>query len=349
MADYQSVLIICVDRDGDLEIKTGTKGPVIGREKVLKAAVNFAIADPTETDANVLFAGVRLFDGLKGRYPQVEVVALTGSRNVGVESDLIVSKQLDSVLNDIKVDGIILVSDGAEDEHVMPIIQSRAKVISIEGVVVRQSEALESTYYVILDVLKEVSADPKLARLVLGLPGIALILYMILGINAWRVIFGVFGILLVLKGFNVDDFLDRNIRSLKESLVTDKATFFTYIIASLVGLVGLIRGYQAIGNSNYATYIDAAPFFINASKDLLAAAGLLALTGRSLDAVIERRGLGKYLMIATFLVSLWFVVSAVSSFILRAITIGELVVSAIIGVGLSLTAFLLRKAASRGK
>jgi uncharacterized membrane protein len=113
-----------------------------------------------------------------------------------------------------------------------------------------------------------------------------------------------------------------------------------------VAFVGLLRGYQAVNNIVFSSYIDALPFFISFSKDLLVAAGLLALAGRSIDAIIEGRGLGKYLMLGIFLVSLWFIVGAISSFILRTISVGELVESVTYGAGLSLIAFLIRRAVS---
>jgi putative membrane protein len=340
----RKILVLCIDRDGDLEAKIGVNGPIVGREKILEAAMKLGVADPTESDTNVLFAGIKIAEGLKDSHRDVEVVALTGTKKVGVESDLIISKQLDKVLKKLPIDGVVLVSDGAEDEHVLPIVESRAKVLSLQRVVVKQSEPLESTYYILLDFLKEVTSDPKLARLVLGVPGIAFVLYMILDIVAWRVIFGVVGILLVIKGFNLEEPLERNIVSLRESLVTDKASFFTYIIAAIVGIIGVLRGYQAVGDLNSTSYIDAIPLFISLSKDPLVAAGLLALAGRSIDAIIEGRGLGKYLMLAIFLVSLWFIVGAISSFSLRVITIAELVGRATIGAALSLAAFLLRRA-----
>jgi putative membrane protein len=217
MKEYKNVLILCIDRDGDLATKADIKGPVVGREKLLDAAIKLGLIDPSESDTNVLFEGVKLYDELKTKYEKVEVVALTGSANVGIESDLIISKQLDQIQENFQADGLVLVSDGAEDEHVLPIVESRGKVITLKRVVVKQSEALESTYYILLDFLKEVTQDPKLARLVLGFPGIALILYMLLGIAAWRVIFGVVGILLVIKGFNLEPPIDKNIASLRES------------------------------------------------------------------------------------------------------------------------------------
>lgn len=343
----RKILVLCIDRDGDLETKCGLKGPIVGREKILDAAMQLGLADPTESDTNVLFAGMKIAGELKDKYKNVDVVALTGSKNVGVESDLIISKQLDTVLKQLPIDGVVIVSDGAEDEHILPIVESRVKVISLNRVVVKQSEALESTYYILMDFLKEVNSDPKFARLVLGVPGIALILYMILGINAWRVIFGVVGILLVIKGFNLEEPLERNVASLRESLVTDKASFFTYIIAAIVGIIGILRGYQAVGDTLSTSYIDAIPLFISFSKDPLIAAGLLALAGRSIDAIIEGRGLGKYLMLSIFLFSLWFIVGAISSFSLRVITIAELVGRATIGAALSLAAFILRRASNK--
>jgi len=347
MAGQRKVLILCVDRDGDLEAKAGLEGPIVGREEVLSAATRLGLADPSESDTNVLFAGLKLYDELKSKKVKVEIAGLSGSRSVGVESDMKISQQLEKLLEDRAISEAILVSDGAEDEHVLPIVQSRVKVTSLERVVVKQSEALESTYYMLLDFLKEVLENPELGRLVLGVPGIALILFMLLGANAWRVVLGVVGILLVIKGFNLEEPLENNIASLKEALVTDKASFFTYIIAALVGLVGILRGYQAVRALSYTSYVEAIPFYISSSKDLVLAAGLLALAGRGIDAVIEGRGLGKYIILAIFLLALWLIVGAISSFILQEITLVQLLVSTGVGAALSLASFLMRKALSR--
>ncbi len=55
-------------------------------------------------------------------------------------------------------------SDGAEDESIVPIIQSRVKIDSVRRVVVKQSEHLESTFYVI----KRLFEDPKVFSHVLA-------------------------------------------------------------------------------------------------------------------------------------------------------------------------------------
>ena len=44
------VLVLTVDRDNDLGIKTSIRGPVVGRRQVLTAALKLGIADPEERD-----------------------------------------------------------------------------------------------------------------------------------------------------------------------------------------------------------------------------------------------------------------------------------------------------------
>ena len=40
------ILVLTVDRDNDLGIKTSIRGPVVGRRQVLTAALKLGIADP---------------------------------------------------------------------------------------------------------------------------------------------------------------------------------------------------------------------------------------------------------------------------------------------------------------
>ena len=61
------ILILCVDRDGDLEAKAGVKTPLLGRTANLDGAVSLALKDPEEPDANAMFEAVRLHDRLERR------------------------------------------------------------------------------------------------------------------------------------------------------------------------------------------------------------------------------------------------------------------------------------------
>src|SRR5271170_8012480 len=166
-------LVVCVDRDDDLGRKAGVAGPVVGRQNVIDAALKLATADPEDADTNAMFAAVHLLDELREAGDEAEVVVLTGSGKVGVVSDRKVANQFDEVLGAHRAESAFLVSDGAEDEYLFPIISSRIKVDGVRRVFIRQAASLESTYYTVLRALK----DPKLRqKTVLPIAMVSLIL-----------------------------------------------------------------------------------------------------------------------------------------------------------------------------
>jgi len=59
-ASEERVLVLSVDRDGDLERKAGVRSPVFGREEVMAAATRLAVADPEEAARFVEFLRARL-------------------------------------------------------------------------------------------------------------------------------------------------------------------------------------------------------------------------------------------------------------------------------------------------
>ncbi len=153
-------LVLCVDRDDDLGVKAGVNGPVIGRNENLQAALALGISDPEEVDTNVLLSGLQLYDDLTKRGIDTEIATISGDSHVGFQSDLILTTQLENVLEVVKPDRAILVSDGAEDESIYPVISSRVKVDSVRRVYVKQSRSIEGTYYMIVKTLQ----DEKMRR-----------------------------------------------------------------------------------------------------------------------------------------------------------------------------------------
>jgi uncharacterized membrane protein len=121
-------LVLSVDRDNDLGEKTGLPGPVIGRDECLKAATELGIKDPEETDTNAIFKAVQLFDTLKKEGKDVEIAIVTGNKYLGEKADRTIADQLDILLDKVKPQKAILVSDGVSDEAMMPILQSRVKI-----------------------------------------------------------------------------------------------------------------------------------------------------------------------------------------------------------------------------
>ncbi len=173
------VLILAIDRDDDFGTKAGVKGPVVGRDACVDAALKLSLADPEDSDANVVYAAVKLYEELKesGEFDDVEVALITGHHDVGVKSDLELTRQLDMVLEKFPAEGVIPVTDGAEDEQIFPIITSRLPIVSSRRIVVKQSEGIETTYYIIYRYIKEILSDPEAAKVFLGIPGLVLLLY----------------------------------------------------------------------------------------------------------------------------------------------------------------------------
>ncbi len=264
-------LILCVDRDDDLGRKAGVQGPVIGRENNLNAAISLALADPEDSDANAIFAAISTYDNLKKEGKDVEIATLTGNENVGIKSDEIISKQLDFVLKNIDVKDIILVSDGSEDEFIIPIITSRKPVKHLRRVIVRQSKNIESTYYIIMKALK----DKKFARRIL-IPvaliflayALSALLIMIIRVLSpgWNIIDpGSFALMIITltlglyfleRSYGLSEKMQTLIKYLKTSMLEAKVTLGGNIIALFLLIAGLDFAYMdALSSANILTQI----------------------------------------------------------------------------------------------
>ena len=155
-------LVLCVDRDDDLGEKAGVSGPVIGREENLKATIALGLADPEEADMNTVFAGLQLYDDLTKRGIEAEIATISGDSRVRFHADLILTTQLENVLEVVKPDRAILVSDGAEDEAIYPVISSRIKIDSVRRVFIKQNRTVEGTYYMVMKTLQDEKMRRKL-------------------------------------------------------------------------------------------------------------------------------------------------------------------------------------------
>ncbi len=166
-------LVICVDRDDDFGTKAGLNSPFIGREENLNAAVALGLKDPEDSDTNTLMAAIGRYDEMVKRGMDVEIATICGDIKVGYESDLVLTTQLEYVLAKVKPDRAVLVSDGAEDEYIYPIIASRVKIDSVRKVYVKQAPTVESTYYVLVKMLN----DDKFRKRILVPLGLALVVF----------------------------------------------------------------------------------------------------------------------------------------------------------------------------
>ncbi|MGA8663825.1 MAG: DUF373 family protein [Thermoplasmata archaeon] len=282
-------LVVCVDRDDDLGRKAAVSGPIVGRTDAIDAATKLAIADPEDSDTNAIFAAVSLLDELRGAGEDCEICILTGSPKVGVLSDRRVADQFDHVLDRVRATSAYLVSDGAEDEFLFPILSSRVRIDGVRRVFVRQSASLESTYYTLVRALK----DPKLrAKTVLPFALVLLTLGIAAagGVFFWGII-GLailLGIYLVFWTFDIDEAIIDSVRSASADVRQGSAAFgFGLFSIALVG-VGFLTGYNS-----YLGHIGSVPlirilFFIETGLIWWVAGALVWEVGRAVRRAFSR-------------------------------------------------------------
>lgn len=305
------MLIICIDKDDDIGVKGGVKSPVIGRAACLDAASRLGAADPEDSDINTIFGGIQVYDELKSEGFDVEVVCLAGHRELGLKSDRAIAAQLDDILLKYQVEKAVLVSDGAEDESVMPLLQSRIKIESVKRVVVKQAQNLESTYYII----KELANDPKVARVIFIPLGVTFIVYAVTTLmsipNAAPVaIATLIGSYLLYKGMGFDNLFETFVYNLKKSFQEAKLTFVTYLISVILIGMAFIQGSLAVLDKVMNTlpqpgYVQLGAVFFNSAIWWFVAALLAIVIGWIIDAYSEEsETLYKYLATPFFLIAM---------------------------------------------
>lgn len=255
-------LVLCVDRDDDLGEKTKLGSPVSGREAVLAAATKLALADPEEADANAIFAAVKKHDELKGEGIDCEVAVVGGSKDGGFAADRTIRRRVEGLIADLKIVGIVFVSDGGDDEHVIPILQSLKPVVSVERVAVKYSKTVEETYLVLGRYLRMLVFDTRYSRWALGVPGVILLLAGLLTVFSSVVAAQIASLLIiggaaVVRGFN----LDRAVAGLLSRGPYGYIRFFSLVTSGLVMLVGVASGYgyMEFQAGNLAEQVSANP------------------------------------------------------------------------------------------
>lgn len=287
-------LVLCIDRDDDLGRKVKIHGPIIGAEENIKAAEALALADPTDSDVNAIFSAVKVAKDM-----DYEVATVTGDKDVGVIADKKISDQIDFLISEMELEDIILVTDGAEDEQLIPIIESRLKISSVERVIVRQSKELEGAYFTLTNFLNEILKEPENSRLMIGLPGIILFLFAI-GIltdhlpTALASMLGITGLYLIIKGFGVEERFFTMVSDFFKSLSPERISFLTYLASFMVLIIGIWQGWQGYTTVASDELLIKISSFISGSADVSGSADLIliaaafALGGKMIDEYIEK-------------------------------------------------------------
>jgi putative membrane protein len=315
-------LVLSVDRDDDIGWKAKIESPAIGRAACLAAANTLALADPEDSDINAIFSAVKIYDELVAKGEEAAIAVVAGNHLHMIDGDRRIAASLEQVIKETKVSNCILVTDGAEDEYVIPIIQSQIPVSSIRRVIVNQMPNLEGTYYI----LKKFLDDPKVARLVFIPLGLAMLLYAIAYLLdypgvATIIVVGVIGAFLLYKGFGFDEIVHSIIDALRVSLSRGRFSFITYTATILLIVIGFTNGFINVlkfySTDNSMGLLLYLMTFIFGAIEWLVIAGLVTSVGIIVDVYQnEREALGKVIVFPFFVVAIGFILYAASVYII---------------------------------
>ncbi|MFB6159566.1 MAG: DUF373 family protein [Haloferacaceae archaeon] len=286
-----TTLVLCVDRTNDIGRATGITTPVAGWEAVRSLVTDVGLVDPEDSSVNCMLESLRVARDLRDGSEEAVVAVVSGAGESMVGADRSVAAQLDELIAEYDPDSAVVVIDSIQDEQVVPIIESRVTVDSVDRVVVRQARDIESTYYL----LKQFLADEELRSTVLvplgvGLLVVPLLLYQFSTRAAFAGIAALLGAALLYKGLAVDELLATARERARTAFYSGQVSVVTYVAAGGLATVG-----ASLGALDATPYADAAPVvpvtrFLYGSVPWLALAALTASAGRLLDEVIDEGG-----------------------------------------------------------
>ena len=289
------LLVICVDRDDDIG-RAGVITPIVGRNACIDAAQRLALEDPEDADSNSIFAAVKTYEDLVSKGYQAEVILVSGTENRGVEADEKIVLQVKSVMEKYTANGAVIVSDGEDDESVIPIIQNVLPIVSVRRVVMRASRSVEYSYAVFGRYLKAIAFDSKYSKFFLGVPGILLLIggiATVLGMTReiFAVLVSILGGAFLIRAFDVDRAWAHWVKPTPAGFIRT----FTMVTGILLILVSIPSGLGAINPE------------INTSKlDILKLATDKVVVGTFVSGMLPFLWMGVGSMFGGSLLSSWF-------------------------------------------
>lgn len=241
------LLVICVDRDDDVGEKAGVATPVVGRNACIEAAQKLALEDPEDADANSIFYAIKTYEDLARKGYQVEVIVVAGVGDRGVQADEKIVREVKAVLEKFSANGAVIVSDGEDDESVIPIIQNVIPIVSVQRVVMKVSRSVEYSYAVLGKYLKMIAYDSKYSKFFLGVPGILLLIGGIGTIfgytqQIFAVLISILGGAFLIRAFDVDRAWSTWAKPTPAGLIR----MFTVVAGTIIILASVLSGFSAI-------------------------------------------------------------------------------------------------------
>jgi putative membrane protein len=241
------ILVLCIDRDDDIGSKGGVKTPIMGRDHCIEAGLRLAIEDPEDPDANAIFGAVKAYEKLVSKGYDSEVALVAGKRDRGIEADEKIGIELNHVLNRFHADAAAIISDGEDDEAVVPVIQTMIPVISVQRIIIKHSRSVEYSYAVLGRYIKMLVYDPRYSKFFLGVPGALLVvsgLATVLGLTreALALVMSILGGAFIIRAFDID----KSLGSLGRPTPTGFIRIFSVFAGVLIILVSIVNGLSNI-------------------------------------------------------------------------------------------------------
>jgi putative membrane protein len=241
------ILVLCIDRDDDIGSKGGIETPIVGRDHCVNAGIRLAIEDPEDADTNAIFAAIKSYEQLISKGYESEVALVSGKFNRGIEGDEKISFEIQSILTQYKADAAVLVSDGEDDQTVIPIIQSMIPIISIQRIIIKHSRSVEYSYAVLGRYIKMLVYDPRYSKFFLGVPGALLVasgLATVFGLTreAIALSLSILGGAFIIRAFDID----KSLASLGRPTPTAFIRIFSVFAGTLIILASIANGLSSI-------------------------------------------------------------------------------------------------------
>ncbi|MBW9220239.1 DUF373 family protein [Methanothermococcus sp. SCGC AD-155-N22] len=280
--DREKYLVIIVDMDDDVGRKANIKTPVLGRSDCINAAIKLGLADPGDTDINSILGGVKLYDDLKREGYEVELALISGYKDVeSKECAKKIKEQLDFLLYLYEPTFVYFVSDGKEDELVLKYLEGKNVFVWKKRIVVKQSEYLESTYYLIQEFLKKTMS--QYLPFIFTSIGFAMVIYAIFADLGWRIIVGIVGLYILSEGSGLIGDLKRSLKEGKKTLEFRRLTPMGNIIALLIVIIGAFYSYNMANSGDLVNFVGK---FLYYFTDLFVLSMFIVLVAHSIDDII---------------------------------------------------------------
>lgn len=295
-ATYSKILVLCIDRDNDIGSKGGIETPIVGRDACINAGTRLALEDPEDADSNAIFGAVKTYEELVSKGHDAEVAVVAGKFNRGVEADEKISLEVKSILEKYRADGAVIVSDGEDDETILPVIQSRVPVISVRRVIIRHSRSVEYSYAVLGRYLRMLVYDSQYSKFFLGVPGILLAagaLAVIFDAAKWitAIVLAILGGAFIVRAFDID----KTLSSFGRLTPTSFIKIFSIIGGVLIILAAIANGISSIPSNILTPEMSALDIVSNRT-----------IVGRFADSTITLLWIGIATIIGGVLLSDWF-------------------------------------------